>query len=186
MFFLTFVVAAVLGTVVVGRNQQVLDSLGWGGIVLAICPIVIVWILDRRERYPPHALVISSSLLYGLSMFLLAFRLGADRWYGDKAFAASFLGLLVLPQLDIEDLSWWIALPMGAAANIAYIVGLLAVLFTDYVSTLMRKIAKWGAILGAGSIVPLAIASPVQSIYPGYGIWVAGLLALWLGTRRLE
>jgi hypothetical protein len=117
-------------------------------------------------------------------MFLVAFRVGSDLWYGGAAFAASFLGVLLLPQLDTEDLSRWIVCPMGAAANIAYIVGFFGVLFADRVSAFIRTIAKWGAILGAGSIVPLVIAGPAQAIYPGYGLWVASLLALWLGTRR--
>jgi hypothetical protein len=193
MFRVMTLLSLTLGTLVIGRNQEWLNSLGWFGIPIALCPIAVVGWIGWRKLVTPRAMIVGSLLLYGLSMPVLALRLplfeeGDDGVLGIAAFVMCFLvaGAIFDAEFTAQNVFEWLPFPMGASANVAFLIGCIAILFGRRARTLRRTLAKWGTLLSITLLIPLAAPGELRGIYPGYGLWVASQLAQWLAILQLE
>jgi hypothetical protein len=111
-----------------------------------------------------------------------------DALLGFVAFVLSFMfstSFLDLVEMSAYDLVHWLPAPMGAAANAALLFGSLAIRILPKHCNLSCRLAKFGTVMSIALLIPLAQLEGFRTIYPGYGLWVGSMLALWLGARRL-
>lgn len=84
-------------------------------------------------------------------------------------------------EFDTRD---WLACCMGFIANVTYGLVLLLIILRRR-SNIVRKYLSWSAFLSAVLLlIPLGLSTRLDTIYIGYGVWVAAMLAMWLGVRE--
>jgi len=193
VFRVTSIVSLVLGLLVIGLNRKLLNSLGWAGIPLALCPIAVIWAIDHWRLVTALAMTTNSLVLFALAMPIYAIRVDTlgevDALLGFVAFALSFLFAVTIvdaAEMTAKDFFQLLPAIMGATANAAFVIGFSATLLSAKDRILSRALAKYGTAMSLALLVPLSQSDGFKTIYPGYGLWVSSLLALWLGTRRAE
>jgi hypothetical protein len=203
-FFLRWVVPLIFAALAIAAVGG-LVSHSWSGHALAspwalwaLMIVAAVWAADRFQLVAPPILAAASVVLYGLSMCVPALSTsdvdGAITLVmGWSAFLGSFL---VLPGFVVELLfgrnvsssEIWslVVFIMGALANLAFIVGYTLLLVGSVRprwKTAAHDAALIGAILSLAIVVPMSFGDSFV-VYPGYGLWAASSLALWLGARH--
>ena len=170
--------AAVLIRIVftVGEPRQ-FRSLWSLHALIAALPILGVYIIHAATPVTGRRLGLASLLIFGVALALPAIHLRGDI-FGLVAFVYSFLAF--------HPGNWGsIPLTMGALSNLSFLVGYLA--FLAFVLwqkgiRLARALATLGFCLSILVILPLAWSNDLQSVFLGYGLWVASQLALALGS----
>jgi hypothetical protein len=193
MFRVTSIVSLILGTIVVGLNRQWLNSLGWVGFVLALSPIAAVFAIHRSRVVARATWIKTSILLYCLSLPIYVIRIATlgevDALLGFVALVCCFM--FSMKVLDVTHLTAAALLGlspaiMGAIANLSFLIGLFATFAVPNSRRLSCHLAKLSFILSIVLLAPLATMDGFKMLYPGYGLWAASFLALWLGTRHTE
>jgi hypothetical protein len=166
----------------------------WEPITMAV-PIA-VWFVDRARLFSPRWFGHASIALYGISMCLPAVSMkilgDPDIVFGWVAFYMSFA---VLPEIVTWSWPWnephetifAFAYLVGAAANTAFLLGFFACLLSRRFSsaqTFANRAARLAIALVVLDLVLLLFTREFRGLYPGYGFWLASMLALAFGTRR--
>jgi hypothetical protein len=188
LFKLT-VLAAILLTIGVVHSP-------WTPVTIAL-PLA-VWFVFRAKLIRPRWLAHGSIAVFGVSLLLPAASVrimgNPEIFMGWFAFAVSFSAL---PEVFLGDwlirepdeLHWAIAYTAGAAANFSFLTGYIAHFFAKKfprAATYARRAAIVALVFACVSLVMLLMSLELGLIYPGYGCWVAAMLALYLGTRRSQ
>ncbi len=170
----------------------------WTPITIVI-PLT-VWFVDRARLVAPRWLAIASFSLFGLSLCLPAIELHLSSTmftndymvWGWHAFMTSFL---IIPEIlrghwpwnEPDEIDWAFAYLVGAAANLALLSGVIAYNISakfPNTRTFARSAAILACLLAAADLAVLLYTSELRYIYPGFGFWLASMLALALGTRH--
>ncbi|MEQ1905908.1 MAG: hypothetical protein ABL888_17090 [Pirellulaceae bacterium] len=189
LFGLTF--AAVILMAVVFRNSPGFHALWSLYSLIAVLPILVVFVVDTTALINGRRLAIISLVIFGVALATPALRLASDLVFGILAFLLSFVGIILFGDWGPRGEQFWypIACTMGAVANVSFLVGWVA--FLSFVRwrkgiVLARRSSTLGSFLSLTVILPLALSGELNGVYPGYGLWAASLLALALGSWRAE
>jgi hypothetical protein len=197
LFWLTTVVAMVVGTMsMLGRTHS-FRALGSYHAYVALLPIVGVWAAWRLLWLDGWRLTATAISLYLASLVLTA--LGEDnaKLFGWLLLYMSGLGVTLLLSGGVPSGSaWpvhigpgpgtetWVACWMGFIANTSFLLNLLLTVPRAQRARRVRKFLSWLSLtLSILVLAPLGWSNDLDAIYIGYGVWVSAMLAMWLGVR---
>jgi hypothetical protein len=193
LLVLTVTVAILLTIGVLSRGSRYFGALWSLWALAALVPIVAVWLVGRWRFVSAHLLAHGSMVLYLVSLGVPALMLGGDLMFGYLAWFLSFAG--IEPLFDdwrlhaVGETMWYpIACTMGAAANVAFLTAYVAYLLSGrwpQAYTRGYRAENFGTAFALLVLLPLALSSELNAIYPGYGLWTASFLALALGPRHV-
>jgi hypothetical protein len=188
---LTLACAVLLMICVLCRGSRYFGAFASPWAALSLVTIAIVWLMFRWRLAPPVGLARLSIILYLASLCVPALTLGGDLVFGGVAWLFSFLGVALFAEWKLSPVGetmWYpIASLMGAAANVAFGVGYIACLLSRWRNkpqSFPWRVAVFGTTLALLVLLPLALSSELNAIYPGYGLWAASFLALSFATHR--
>jgi hypothetical protein len=201
LFALTFFTATLLTISYLCRGSYFFGAIASPWVIITLAPIVGGVACHHWQLVATHMLGNSSLLLYIISLALPAINLGQDIAFGAIAAYLAFAGIFMFeswwtePSLfspSWEVRTWYpIAGTMGTLANLTFILAYISFLFLrrrKKAIAFARRSALISVALASLSILPLSLSGQLEVTYPGYGLWVASLAALALGTspsRRL-
>lgn len=196
LFKLMSFVSVLLGLGILCRNSPYFAALSstWALANLAI--IIVVYVIGQLCLIAPARLAAVSVGIYALSICVPALNLTRDVMWGYEALFWSFAGIDFFEQWSrVREFryvggAFWnpIACTIGAVANVTFVAGYI-VFVTSHRDRKPRAVAYYLSVVSAtmtvAVFVPLGLTMSLTAIYPGYGLWIAGPLALALGIRHM-
>lgn len=197
LLVLTSVVSLILTVAVLCRDSHYFRAFASPWSAVSLLPVVVVGVVYRLQLAGPSALAIGSILLFSISLAVPAALWGDEVMFGWLAWLESFVGLQFFHDRHIDGgwlfrsftipVSIPIACAIGSAANVAYLLA-VAAYWVGRTNRSVRKLSHRASILAVSLaaliLIPLCLTGDLSKLYAGYGLWVASMLALALGTRR--
>ncbi|HEY3391096.1 MAG TPA: hypothetical protein VGK58_00160 [Lacipirellulaceae bacterium] len=195
LLVLTFAASLILAIAVSSRGSTRFGALSSPWALAALSPIVAVLVVGRFQLASPRALAALSIAIYAASLCTpaLGFELGSSSaiW----GYQALHFSLWIFPELVSNFLDSWtfdrlwgpVVCLMGNLTNVAFVVSVI--LF--FVGTknpkayaFCRRTALLGALMAIAVLTAFLFEGDIKVIYPGYGLWIASLLAMALAAKR--
>lgn len=147
---------------------------------VALVPPIAVLVLASLRLVSAYALAISSAAICILALLLPICR---EVW-GFMALPACFVFAPLCT--DSREIYLGSAAAIGAAANLFFATAYMAYWKIGGQSNARLNFARLASVVAIGCAVaalyPLTRLSELMPIYMGYGVWIAGLLALAIGS----
>ena len=158
----------------------------WPSAFLAVLPMVSVFLVNATASISGRVSAHLSLPILGLAILMPAIRLASDLLFGYGATLFSFLGIGFFKTWGSsgEELWYPIACWAGLLVNVTFLVGYIS--FLSGAIRLARWTASIGFCLSVFVTVALALSTELNGIYLGHGLWMTSLLALSLGSWRME
>jgi hypothetical protein len=203
---LTLIVSIVLMVGVFARGSERFKAFSTAWTAASLVPIAAAFAINRWQLALHRRLVLVSMLFYAVALVLPAMGDDNETTFGFQAAFISFVGLQYLWDRDIHgsivmgsvpvpvpfltftvDISLAISCALGAAANMAYFIGIASCCFARNRRRALKVslgFAITATILAIPALFTLCLDSGPDAFYPGCGFWIASFLALALGTRQ--
>lgn len=189
LFGVTSAVAVLMGLALAILDQRCFRALWSYHAVLATVPIIGVWIVPATGLVSGRRLAFLSLAVFGVALLVPALRF-EGMGFGWQAFGLSFFGTFVgiytFPDWRTsEETCLYLASTIGAVANVIFLVG-----YVSFVTSVIwgrgLHLARWSASIGSCLallvVFPMCLGNGLNSIYIGYGLWIAAMVALALGS----
>jgi hypothetical protein len=200
---LTLIVSILLMIGVLARGTEHFRAFSTAPTAVSLLPVVMVLVAYRWRLVSRRKLVVASVLGYVAALCLPSVGGGSEIEFGAQLALTSFAGLPHLWDSSVRanigyggapvpivivtiETSLIIACALGAAANVAYWIGVVSC-WLGRKRPRARRVACRAATLATSlailAIVAMCLDTNIETFYPGCGLWIASFLALALATR---
>lgn len=189
LFWLTAVLCVVLGTMAALGRTHSFRALGSVDAYLTLLPIAAVWVAWRTRLMPSIRLIVTSFLLYLISMPGPFLNFGAQGRGYQLAIEFTIVTFgLIQANPPITGL-FTLGCYAGFLAHASYLIALFLVLCGRPPKVLIAERLMIGfpsvaLILSLLMLLSFGLDGELDAIYIGYGVWVAAMLAMWLAVRE--
>jgi hypothetical protein len=197
LLILTFAASLILAIAVSSRGSKRFGALSSPWAFAALLPIVAVLVVGRFQLASSRTLAVASIAIYVASLCTPAIGLALGSSSAIWGYQALRFSMWIFPELvsnfvecsSLDRLWGPIVYLMGNLTNVGFVASVVLFLVgtkKPSAFTLCRRVALLGAVMATAVLTAFLFEGDIKVIYPGYGLWIASLLAMALAAKRAE